>query len=73
MKTLIKRIIVAIDGTLFNVEIRSSYYSDVKNPHWGDNFFSATFVKSGNSIGGSAMMKKSSFLSQLEIAAKHLN
>lgn len=73
MKNLIKTTQVDVKGIKFNVEVRSNYYTGLNNPHWGVNFYSATFVESGNTIGGTAMMRKQQFLAQLNIAAKHLN
>jgi hypothetical protein len=73
MTTITKTAQVEVEGIKFNIEVRSNFYANLNNPHWGANFYSATFVNSGNTIGGSAMMKRQQFRSQIEIAAKYLN
>ena len=73
MKAIIKTIEITKENKTFLVTLRTVYYANLINPTWGHTFYSAVFKESGNTIGGSAMMKKTQFLSQLNIAVKHLS
>jgi predicted transcriptional regulator len=73
MKAITKTIEITKDNKTFLVTLRTVFYANLMNPTWGHTFYSAIFKESGNTIGGTAMMKKTQFLSQLDIAVKHLN
>jgi hypothetical protein len=73
MKTITKTIEITKENKTFLVTLRAVFYANLNNPSWGATTYNAVFKNTGNSIGGSAMMKKSQFISQLNIAAKHLS
>jgi len=73
MKAITKTIEITKENKTFLITLRTVFYANVNNPSWGITTYNAIFKNTGNSIGGSAMMKKNEFLAQLNIAIKHLS